>query len=154
METRMFLVLLQRNNGTHQYALPKEAGETIKQSCVGCNNFLSATKLPMARTDDYLHVVLTGSHLFRAERCILKETERKSTSYTLTGLLSSSEKPRNSIGDANEFLVVHCSSLCPHLFLCKRGRCRRAEDGDNTRIVSREGAGWKAWRSAPQLREC
>lgn len=73
----MFLVLLQRNNETHQYALPKKAGETIKQSCVGCNNFLSATKLPMARTDDYLHVVLTGSHLFRAERCILKRNRKE-----------------------------------------------------------------------------
>lgn len=73
----MFLVLLQRNDGTHQYALSKKTAKVIKQGCTGCSNFLSAMKLPMAPTDNYLRVVLTGSHLFRAERCILKRNRKE-----------------------------------------------------------------------------
>lgn len=73
----MFLVLLQRNDGTHQYALSKKTAKVIKQGCTGCSNFLSAMKLPMAPMDNYLRVVLTGSHLFRAERCILKRNRKE-----------------------------------------------------------------------------
>lgn len=76
-ETRFFLVFLQRNTRAYQYAQPKKTDKIIKQSGIGCNNFLSAMKLPMAQTGNYLHVVLTGSHLFRAEHCILKRSRKE-----------------------------------------------------------------------------
>lgn len=77
METRFFLVFLRRNNRAYQYAHPEQTDKIIKQGGIGCNNFLSVMKLPMAQTDNYLHVVLTGSHLFRAERCILKRNRKE-----------------------------------------------------------------------------
>lgn len=77
MESRFFLVFLQRNNRAYQYAQPEKTDKIIKQSGIGCNNFLSVMKLPMAQTGNYLHVVLTGSHLFRAEHCILKRSRKE-----------------------------------------------------------------------------
>ena len=76
-EIRFFLVFLQRNNRPYQYAQPEKTGKIIKQSGIGCSNFLSVMKLPMAQTGNYLHVVLTGSHLFRAEHCILKRSRKE-----------------------------------------------------------------------------
>lgn len=93
-ETRFFLVIFQRNNRAYQYAQPEKTGKLLKQSGIGCNNFLSAMKLPMAQTGNYLHVVLTGSHLFRAEHCILKQKGR--APVTLWQVRSALQKTRGT----------------------------------------------------------